>query len=271
MSKSLLIMEMTGESRGTQVQPPLPVWGQFFRIKKYPPFPTLTLTDGKGVNPVVRRPVVKHHHTWTIDIPGSEQPRPAIICFKRTGRLSYTYWIHGKADSQFSKYRRMLAKTRNPNRKSGRQWIIVEATVSPDPFQGSEPVFTQGSGQGFGPSDPEVERAAVAFVKAHYENDGWEVKSVEQDKLGYDLLCRGRGKERHVEVKGASGTGSAFFMTAGEVGCAKIDPVYWLCIVTSVLTTPCLTTIDRSDLFDMFDFQPLSYRVSLKPQKPLQT
>src|SRR5262249_39830428 len=164
MTNSDLIMEMTGESRDTQVQPPIPVWVRYFRIDLESPLPTLTLTDGRGDNPVIDRPVAGHHHNWTVDIPRSNRPRPAIIRLlragpRRTGRRSYTYGTLGQADPQYGRYRHLLDTVRSPHRRSGRLWLIVEPDDAPDAPLVSAPVLEFG--QGFGPADGEVERAAV--------------------------------------------------------------------------------------------------------------
>ena len=92
---------------------------------------------------------------------------------------------------------------------------------------------------------------------------------MEPDKVGYDLLCKKGAKERHVEVKGASGPGSDFFMTAGELACAKIEPASRVCVVTCALTSPSLMTINRKELLADYDFRPLSYRVSPKRAAPV--
>jgi 5-methylcytosine-specific restriction enzyme A len=57
-----------------------------------------------------------------------------------------------------------------------------------------------------------VEQAAIAAVRSTYEKDGWEVQSVEAEKVGYDLRCRKAGLEEHVEVKGIQGSDICFIL-----------------------------------------------------------
>ncbi len=70
-------------------------------------------------------PVVRHDHSWTVEIPGSDQPRPAVIRFRRTGPLSYTYWIWGPADPQYAHYDFVLTEHPNPRWRAGRRWLII--------------------------------------------------------------------------------------------------------------------------------------------------
>jgi Protein NO VEIN, C-terminal len=42
-------------------------------------------------------------------------------------------------------------------------------------------------------------------VKRCYESDGWSVRSVEAQKVGYDLCCDKGDEQIHLEVKGTQG------------------------------------------------------------------
>ncbi len=98
---------------------------------------------------------------------------------------------------------------------------------------------SRGNGAGFGDADTnhQVELAAVRLVTEHYRNEGWSVKSVERDRVGFDLQCTRRGSEEHAEVKGVAGSELIFILTAGEVERAKHDPVYVVHVVTEALST----------------------------------
>jgi hypothetical protein len=72
-SFSTLLMELTleqGPERITQVQPPKDVWTTFFGISQSgDKLPLLTLINEKVKPSIgVKRQVVKHHHTYTIEI-----------------------------------------------------------------------------------------------------------------------------------------------------------------------------------------------------------
>lgn len=73
-----------------------------------------------------------------------------------------------------------------------------------------------------------VEQAARRMVRQWYRQRGWKVRSVEREKLGYDLLCVKGSREEHAEVKGVSGRVESFLITAGEVRQAKKDPQFVL-------------------------------------------
>jgi hypothetical protein len=94
------------------------------------------------------------------------------------------------------------------------------------------------AGGGFG--DPEqnarVERAAVSAVTKRYQSRGWRVESKEDEKnLGYDLLCRLRSDEHHVEVKGVRGTLRSVVVTKSEKNRAERDHAFRLIAVTNAL------------------------------------
>lgn len=121
-------------------------------------------------------------------------------------------------------------------------------------------------GAGFGDVEMnrKVERAAVAAVTRKLEDEGWEVISVEQAKLGYDLRCtRGKAK-RLVEVKGIQGSKTAFFITEAEVRKwqDKASPSE-VAVVTSALSKPTITIFTRDDI-KRFSLEPVLRRARLK-------
>jgi len=84
-----------------------------------------------------------------------------------------------------------------------------------------------------------VEAAAVNAVWARYEADGFTVKSVEADCLGWDLeMTKGRQSLR-VEVKGTSGAAIYFELTPNEYAKLKEHAAsYRVCVVCDALTSP---------------------------------
>ncbi|WP_049760133.1 protein NO VEIN domain-containing protein [Anaeromyxobacter dehalogenans] len=83
---------------------------------------------------------------------------------------------------------------------------------------------TKGVGQGFGLSSKEqraVERRAVELAKRHFESGGWVVEDVGDSKTSLDLVCRRKGIDLHVEVKGTTGLGQKIILTKNEVQHAK--------------------------------------------------
>ncbi len=119
-----LIMEITmeqGPGRETQVQPPRTVWENYFRIDLAAP-PTLRLTRHRR-GPVTR-PVVRHHHVWTLEVPDAGGP-PAIIRFHREGKNRYKYWLYRPGSSEIDHCEWLLDNFENPLWRKGRRWFII--------------------------------------------------------------------------------------------------------------------------------------------------
>jgi hypothetical protein len=121
---------------------------------------------------------------------------------------------------------------------------------------------------GFG--DPalnkEVERAAIEFVTTRYQQEEWQVESVETRRLGFDLLARRGHDERHLEVKGLRGGEVDFILTAGEKRRAEVDPAFVCCVLTSALSPePGYVEIPAQQLLEGKDFTVVAYRVRAKP------
>jgi hypothetical protein len=142
----------------------------------------------------------------------------------------------------------------------------LEAALAPEITSGSR------SGAGFGSpeNNRRVEKAAIDFVKKHYETQGWRVASVEAQKLGYDLLCMSDEAEEHVEVKGIQGTECCFIITAGEIRNALMDRKHVTCVVTGALSgSPTLVRLSSDALMGEFEHHPLAFRLvpKSKPEK----
>lgn len=132
------------------------------------------------------------------------------------------------------------------------------------PNKAEEIAIRRRLGAGFGTAEDnrKVERAAVAAATKHYKRDGWQVKSVEAGKCGFDLLCRKERQECHVEVKGISGGGFGFILTYGEYQKAASDNKYELCLVRSALTNPTIKAIAGGKMFQTFEFVPLAFKAA---------
>ena len=127
---STLLMELTheqGGSRVTQVQPPRSVWQTFFGLElDEAEQPLLTLVHETGTRRLEsKRQVVKHHHNYTIELPGAELPRPAILQMRRTGPNTYAYRVHRPKDKTFATVDSLLKTAHNPLWHSGRLWALL--------------------------------------------------------------------------------------------------------------------------------------------------
>jgi len=118
-----LIMELTGESRVTQVQPPLGVWLNFFKFDSSAPTP-ITLRNAQ-TGEQIERPVVRHDHNWTIEIPDAACGRPAIIRFREDGPNLYSYWIYKDGESDFAVYSTMLERYTDASWVRGRHFLTL--------------------------------------------------------------------------------------------------------------------------------------------------
>jgi hypothetical protein len=118
-----LVMDLTGESRVTQVQPPIGAWVKFFEIDEDAPgnLELRNALTGKSDS----RPVVHHDHTWTVEIPESACDRPAIIRFQKTGNKSYDFWIIESDGQDYQTFEWILANVDNPDQRHGRRWHIL--------------------------------------------------------------------------------------------------------------------------------------------------
>ncbi len=123
----------------------------------------------------------------------------------------------------------------------------------------------QGGG-GFG--DPaknrKVEEAAVRKVTGDFRKLGWEVESVEKQRIGFDLLCVKGEQTRKVEVKGVSGNTPSFILTAGELRAAD-DANFALHVVLNALSkTPLVKKWTGKQMKKDFSFTPIQLLAALK-------
>jgi len=127
---STLLMELTHEQGGgreTQVQPPIAVWESYFRLSRNRErLPTLSLVNESVTPPAVQsRPVVKHHHNYTIELPGTDLPRPAILEMRRMGQNGYSYRVHRPKDLTFRRVNKLIQTLPNPLWEPGRKWVVI--------------------------------------------------------------------------------------------------------------------------------------------------
>lgn len=123
------------------------------------------------------------------------------------------------------------------------------------------------TGGGYGNNavhNAEVEEAAILAVTKEYQSDGWDVVSVELNKCGYDLRCRKGNHEENVEVKGNSGLGDTFILTAGEVRQVKENERFVICLVRNALSKPIISKYTGKKFLEKFDLKPTQYRATLK-------
>lgn len=143
--------------------------------------------------------------------------------------------------------------------------------AQPRQVSGPESSHTSAFGQGVGDpeTNPEVEQAAMEYVKKYYVSDGWKVTDESNSKnLGYDLLCKKKSLEKHVEVKGCRGSKEKFCLKISQKRHAEIDDRFVLAVVTNALTkTPNLSCYTSLELFQDFELVPSEYWAYPKSKK----
>ncbi len=103
---------------------------------------------------------------------------------------------------------------------------------------------------------------AIALVTSRYVSEGWHVRSVEADRIGYDLHCTRELDEHHVEVKGLSSEKVCFILTRNEYSRLKDDALFRLFVVVRALASPTVLEIDKTQFYSDFAVAPYSYMVT---------
>jgi hypothetical protein len=122
----------------------------------------------------------------------------------------------------------------------------------------------KGAGFGDAKQNKKVEKAAVQAVVASYRKQGWEVISVEQQKIGYDLHCRKGLQRQLVEVKGTSGNLVSFIITAGERRAARQEDFVLKVVCSALSKHPAIRTWSGPQMERSFAFAEMNYVATLK-------
>jgi hypothetical protein len=143
-----------------------------------------------------------------------------------------------------------------PPQYAKRLWELVDE----QPAAG-RPERSNGAGAGFGDAKTNalVETAAVRQVTRLLQRRGFRVKSVESDRVGYDLHATKGTKELLVEVKGVSGDGLQFLITRNELKAAA-QTSFRLMVVTQARTRQArVHEFHGPTLKRRFSLEPVSY------------
>jgi len=193
-----------------------------------------------------------------------EQDKKDKRFLRYLGEMEYTQHEYRDAPDTDGKQRKAIVFHLRPVGTLSPDSAVVTAALA-----GEGPVSKRGGGGGFGSveTNRRVEKAAIEFVKLRYEQDGWTVRSVEAQKVGYDLHCDRGNEQAHVEVKGTQGDDVCFIITAAEVRNAMIDRRHFTCVVTAALTpAPKMFTYTRDDFPEKIQLEPIAFRAQLLPE-----
>jgi hypothetical protein len=94
--------------------------------------------------------------------------------------------------------------------------------------------------------DDEIERIAVQAVTAYEEARGWQIESVEDQNLGFDLIARKPHPEdpktcievRFIEVKGRAGVGEVALTTNEYKTAERLKKDFWLYVAFNCGSKP---------------------------------
>ncbi|MCU1305251.1 MAG: nuclease [Candidatus Sulfotelmatobacter sp.] len=190
-----------------------------------------------------------------------EQDKKDKRFLRYLGEMEYTQHAFRDAPDTDGKRRKAIVFHLRPVGTLSPDSAVVAAALA-DEGQ----VSKRGAGGGFGSveTNRRVEKAAIDFVKRRYEEDGWSVRSVEAQKVGYDLCCEIGSEQAHLEVKGTQGDDVCFIITAAEVRNAMIDRRHLTCVVTAALTpAPKMFTYTRAEFSKKIQLEPIAFRAQL--------
>ena len=150
-----------------------------------------------------------------------------------------------------------FASEKRPTADLDKIIAYVEGTPSSGFYPDKDVPPAPRRGGGWPTQDPKlrakVETAAVDLVVAYYEDQGWKVKSVEDENFGWDLDATKSGRLLRVEVKGRGGLG-AVELTPREYAAMrdkKTRMSYRVAIVHNALTaSPTLTIFEYAPASD---------------------
>jgi len=181
------------------------------------------------------------------------------------GEMKYVEHTYREAPDTDGKARKAIVFHLRPTGTLSPDSAVVAAALAEE-----MQVASRGKGGGFGSveTNRRVEKAAVEFVRRRYEQDGWSVRSVEAEKLGYDLRGERADEEIHLEVKGTQGEDICFIITAAEVRNAMIDRKHLTCVVTAALSSsPRMFTYSRDDFSKNIQLEPIAFRAQASRDK----
>lgn len=155
----------------------------------------------------------------------------------------------------------------NPSWLTKGQWAALQDLLGESALGPADPdLLTQWrNDEGVQQPDPLtrvlVERVAVAHVRQSLKGEGWDVKDVQRDNLGWDLTARRAGRTRRIEVKGRGLKEPIVLVTPNELRAAREEPGWELAVVTGALTKPRLHWYDAATVLAVA--APTIYRADL--------
>jgi Domain of unknown function (DUF3883) len=174
------------------------------------------------------------------------------------GEMEYVTHSFREAPDEDGRIRKAIVFHLRPTGSIAPDSAVVSAALAGEVSFANAP---RGGGFGSVETNRKVERAAIDFVRRHYEQGGWTVVSVEADKVGYDLRCEKEQTHQHVEVKGSQGIDVCFIITAGEVRNAMMDRHHVTCLVAGALSAePKMFLYPKDQFIADIELEPIAFR-----------
>ncbi len=102
-----------------------------------------------------------------------------------------------------------------------------------------------------------VEKVSMSFVTRQLRREGFSVKDISREKIGFDLQCARGADVVYVEVKGTAGTEPRFIITKNEIEFMEKDPSAIIAIVTTALAQPMLHALKGLNIQKAYNLRPL--------------
>lgn len=102
-----------------------------------------------------------------------------------------------------------------------------------------------------------VEKASMSFVTRQLRREGFSVKDISREKIGFDLQGERGADIVYVEVKGTAGTEPRFIITRNEIEFMGKDPSAIIAIVTTALAQPMLYVLKGLNIQKAYKLRPL--------------
>lgn len=110
-----------------------------------------------------------------------------------------------------------------------------------------------------------VEKAAMLFVTRQLRKEGFLVKDISREKIGFDLQGARGADILHVEVKGTAGAEPRFIITKNEIEFMGKDPSAIIAIVTTALAQPMLHVLKGLNIQKAYNLRPLQLEAIPRP------
>lgn len=204
--------------------------------------------------PALERDAQGKKFSYIVSAPTATRISPVARRFRFDGsrmRRSPVYYLRGNGIKD--SWRETLAR------------VLLKAKAEFETSTDADPVLPRGGICGDQDQRKEIEKAAIATVRAHLAKD-YECADRQNDNCGFDLLFvhRKSNDELHVEVKGTAGLQPHFFISVNEHAHAEKFLEWRLAMVTNALNKPAIEIMTYAQAKQRFDWQPFTWHATAR-------